>query len=146
MIDILTAEHKKKIKYLSQYKYLNADIDRKIKYLEDCKNKMYNVTGTLSDMPRSGNRSNVIEDGIANINEIEQTINRDIDELISLRTEIENTINRVRNLNYKEILKCRYLDCKKYEQIAVDKNIDLRWLYRLHEKALNAIKIHKIDH
>jgi len=146
VIKILTAEHREKIKYLNQYKFLNAEIDRKIKYMEDCKSKIFNVTGTLSDMPRSGNRSNVIEDGIVSINDIEQTINQDINELLCLRSEIENKINRVKNPMQREILKCRYLDLKKYEQIAVDKNIDLRWLYRLHEKALDVIKIKKVDH
>lgn len=43
MINILTAEHKEKINYLSQYKYLNAEIDRKIKYMEDCKSKFNTI-------------------------------------------------------------------------------------------------------
>lgn len=141
MISILTAEHKEKIKYLSQYRYLNTKIDRKIKYLEDCKNKMYNITGTLSDMPRSGNRSNVIEDGIVNINEIEQTINRDIDELVSIRTEIENKINMIPDLKLRELMECRYLDCKTWEEIAYKNGYTWRNVYYQHEKALDLIKI-----
>ena len=139
MISILTAEHKEKIKYLSQYRYLNSEIDRKIKYMEDCKSKIYNVTGTLSDMPRSGNRSNVIEDGIVNINEIEQNINQDIDKLVSLRTEIEGKINAIQDLKLRELMKCRYLDCKTWEEVAYKNGYSWQHTYRLHEKALNFI-------
>lgn len=138
---MLTAEHREKIKYLNQYKFLNAEIDRKIKYMEDCKSKVFNVTGTLSDMPRSGNRSNVIEDGIVSINDIEQTINQDIDKLVKLRSEIEGKINEIKNLNYKEILKRIYLDFKSYELIAVECNYSYRQVLRIHEGALDLIKI-----
>lgn|GEM_PF-2006514 len=141
VINILTAEHKEKIKYLSQYRYLNAEIDRKIKYMESCKSKIFNVTGTLSDMPRSGNRSNVIENSIVDINEIEQTINQDIDKLVALRTEIESKIDTIQDLKLREIMKCRYLDCKTWEEIAYKNGFTWRNVYYQHEKALNLIKI-----
>jgi len=143
---MLTDEQREKIKYLSQYRYVNAEIDRKIKEIEMWKSKIYNITGTLVDMPKSKNRTNTIEDGISRINDIESNINADIDRLIKIKKDIERVINQVKNPNYREILKCRYLDCKRYEQIAVDKSIDLRWLYRLHERALDAVKIKNIDH
>ena len=114
---MLTAEHREKIKYLSQYQYLNKEIDRKIQTLEFWKNKILNITGTLSDMPKSNKRSDTIADGIAAINDIEKTINQEIDELIELRKEIENKINAVEDPKLRELLKCRYLDCKTWEEI-----------------------------
>lgn len=138
---MLTSEHKEKIKYLSRYRYLNTEIDRKIKQLEDWRNKIYNVTGTLSDMPKSPNRSNVIENGIATIDEIESRINKEIDELVALRAEIENKIDEVKDLKLREILKCRYLDFKTWEEIAYRNGFTWRNAYYLHEKALNLIKI-----
>jgi len=141
VIKILTAEHREKIKYLNQYKFLNTEIDRKIKCLEDCKSKIYNVTGTLSDMPKSKNRSNTIENGIASIDEIEQTINADIDKLLEIRKEIENVIDSIKDLKLREIMKCRYLDFKTYEQIAVDCNYSNHQVLRIHESALTLINI-----
>lgn len=138
---MLTDEQREKIKYLNEYRYLNAEIDRKIKCIEDCKSKIYNITGTLSDMPKSKNRTNTIEDGISTINEIEETINQDIDKLIEKRTEIENKIDSLDDLKLKEIMKCRYLDFKTYEQIAVDCNYSYQQVLRIHESALNLIKI-----
>lgn len=138
---MLTEEQKEKIKYLSQYRYLNAEIDRKVKYMEDCKGKIYNITGTLSDMPKSKNRTNTIEDGIATINEIEQTINQDIDKLLEKRAEIEAKINIIQDMKLRELMKCRYLDCKTWEEIAYKNGYTWQWAYKLHEKALDIISI-----
>jgi len=138
---MLTSEQREKIKYLSEYRYLNAEIDRKIKCIENCKSKIYNITGTLSDMPKSKNRTNTIEDGISTINEIEETINQDINKLLETRTDIENKINKIRDPKLREIMKCRYLDCKTYEHIAVDCNYSYQQVLRIHESALNLIKI-----
>ncbi len=138
---MLTKEHKKKIKYLSKYKYLNKEIDRKIKYLEDWQSKLYNVTGTLSDMPKSHNRTSKIENGIATIDEIEAQINNDIDDLVDLRTEIEGKIDAVEDMRLRELLKCRYMDCKTWEEIAYENNYSWRWVYNLHEQALDRINL-----
>lgn len=138
---MLTAEHKEKIKYLNQYKYLNKEIDRKIKSLEDWRNKIYNVTGTLSDMPKSKNRSNTIEEGITTIDEIEASINKDIDDLVELRKEIESKIDSIDNLKLRELMKCRYLDFKSWEEIAYKNGCSWRHVYRMHETALDLIKI-----
>jgi len=102
---------------------------------------LFNVTGTLSDMPKSKNRSNTIENGIASIDEIEQTINQDIDKLLETRTDIENKIDDIIDLKLREIMKCRYLDFKTYEQIAVDCNYCYQQVIRIHETALNLIKL-----
>ncbi|WP_312907249.1 hypothetical protein [Tissierella praeacuta] len=136
---MLTEEHKEKIKYLNQYKYLNSDIDRKIKSLEDWRNKIFNVTGTLSDMPRNPNRVNTIEEGVAAIDEIEANINKYIDDLVNLRAEIENKINGVQDIKLRELLKCRYLDCQTFEEIAYKKEFSWRWVHTLHERALDKI-------
>lgn len=138
---MLTAEHKEKIKYLSQYKYLNKEIDRKIQSLEDWRNKILNVTGTLSDMPRGTKRSDTIATGIATINDIEETINKDIDDLVELKAEIESKINSVENLKLRELLKCRYLDFKSWEEIAYLNGYSWRHVFRLHELALDEIKV-----
>ena len=138
---MLTAEHREKIKYLSQYKYLNKEIDRKIESLEFWKNKILNITSALSDMPKSNKRSDTIATGIATINDLEKEINEEIDKLIKLRKEIEDKINAVEEPRLRELLKCRYLDCKSWEEIAYKNNITWRHVYRLHEKALDEIKI-----
>lgn len=139
---MLTQEQREKIKYLNQYRYLNADIDRKIHVMDDWRKKIYSVTGTLSDMPKSGNREDTISTGIAVINEIEESINTDIDELLKTQRDIEKCLNDISDLNLQQIMKCRYLDGKTWEQIAYESNYSWRQVYNLHEKALNTITLH----
>lgn len=138
---MLTAEHRVKIKYLEQYKYLNKEIDRKIKSLEDWRSKLLNVTGTLSDMPTGNKRSDNIADGIATINDIERDINKDIDNLVNLKNKIEGKIDGVEDPKLIELLKCRYLDFKSWEEIAYRNGVSWRWIYTLHEKALDEINL-----
>lgn len=138
---MLTEEHREKIKYLNQYRYLDKEIDRKIKELETWRNKIFNVTGTLSAMPNTPSRSDKIATGIAISTEIENEINEKIDELVDLKKEIEGKIDAVENPKLREILKCRYLDFKSWEEIAYRNNTVLRHIFRLHEQALDEIKI-----
>ena len=48
-------------------------------------------------------------------------------------------IKAVQNTEYQTLLELRYLCFKSWEQIAVDMGYELRWLYRLHHRALDAV-------
>ena len=73
---------------------------------------------------------------ICKIVELENTINADIDQLVDLKVEITATVQRMDNLAYRTILEQRYLCYKTWEQIAANMGYDVRWLHRLHGKAL----------
>ena len=92
-------------------------------------------------MPKSPNRANIIEDGVTAIDEIESSINKDIDKLVGLRREIENKIEEVEDLKLRELLKSRYLDDKTWEEIAFRNNYTWQWAYKLHERALDKINL-----
>lgn len=138
---MLTEKHKEKMKYLNQYKFLNAETDRKIKELEDWRNKIYSITGTLTDMPKSNSRRDKISDGIAAINEIEENINGDIEKLLKVRKDVQNKIDTIEDLKLRELMKCRYLDFNTWEEIAYKNGFSWQWVYKLHEKSLDKIKI-----
>lgn len=90
-------------------------------------------------------QGNSIEAAIIKVIEYEERVNAEIDELVDKKREIEKVINRIENVQLREIIIRRYLQFQKWEKIAVDMNTDLRWIYRLHKKALGEVdKI--IDH
>lgn len=64
-----------------------------------------------------------------------------IEKSLKLMDEIEACINRVENVRLNYILTERYINCRKWEDIAEELNTDLRWVHRLHGRALK-----KIDH
>lgn len=138
---MLTEEQKNKIDYLSQYKYLGKDIDRRLKDIEIWNSRATNITATLSDLPKSNNREDVISKAVAKIDEIEQEFNNDINKLVILRKDIENKIEAVDNRILRNILRDRYLYDKTWEEIAYVNGYTWRHVYRLHEKALDEIEI-----
>ncbi|MEY8367560.1 DUF1492 domain-containing protein [Anaerovoracaceae bacterium 42-11] len=54
--------------------------------------------------------------------------------------EIEEAIKAVPDGRQQQILHMRYVERKKWEEIAVDLGIDYRWTLRLHGKALKKIE------
>ncbi len=67
-------------------------------------------------------------------------IDERIDKLVKLKQEIIEVINCIGDEMQRAILIERYINHKKWEKISVELHCDLRWLYRLHGKALLKIK------
>ena len=94
-----------------------------------------------SDGSQRNPQGNSVERAILRVVEYEERINAEIEELTQKRLEIEEVIEAVPDETLREILKRRYLMYQKWDKIAEEMNRDLRWVYRLHSKALS-----KIDH
>ena len=63
-------------------------------------------------------------------------INADIDRLVDLKREMATLIERVNDPSQRLLLEMRYLCGNTWEDIAQKMGYDLRWVYRLHGKAL----------
>ena len=81
------------------------------------------------------------QDILAKIMDMEEEINNDIDALVDLKREIKRTIERVENPEYLILLELRYLCFKRWEEIAVMMNYNIRHIYRLHDEALEKLKV-----
>ena len=126
--------------YLSQAMHIDQRINSKLEQVTRLRENAANCTATLSDMPRpdSPNKQRM-EETICKIVDLEQEINADIDRLVDLKAEARKAINAVTDPDQQLILELRYLCFKSWEQIAVDMGYELRWLYRLHHRALDAV-------
>lgn len=94
----------------------------------------------MSDMPGSPNRNiHKMENAIIKIVDLEDEINSDINELISLKADITHMIKRVTNRQERTILEKRYLCFDTWEQISVDMGYSIQHTFRLHDKALREI-------
>ena len=126
--------------YLSQVMYIDQRINSKLEQVTRLRESVTNCTATLSDMPRpdSPNKQRM-EETICKIVDLEREINEDIDRLVDLKAEARRAINAVSDPDQQLILELRYLCFKSWEQIAVDMGYELRWLYRLHHRALDAV-------
>ncbi|WP_312059897.1 DUF1492 domain-containing protein [Anaerotignum sp.] len=127
--------------YLSQAHYIDQRINSKIEQVASLRNLTTKATATLTDMPGSASRSShPMEDIIVKMIDFENEINADIDCLVDLNVEITSLIKRVENPEHRALLELRYLCFKTWVQIAVEMEYDLRWIYRMHKKALTDAK------
>lgn len=126
--------------YLSQAFRIDQRIQSKIEQIASLNDLATRATATYSDMPGSATRrTDKMENAILSIIELESEINEDICRLVEIKKDIVHRIKSVENLEYQTLLELRYLCFKTWEQIAVEMNYELRWLYRLHRRALDAI-------
>ncbi len=128
--------------YLNQAYRLDQRIDAKIAQVAALNDLATKCTATLSDMPRNPNRgSSSMADTVGKIVDLQHEIDRDIDTLVDLKREIVRVIKAVDNPEYQTILEKRYLCFMTWEQIAVDLGYDLRYLHKLHRRALECCVI-----
>lgn len=89
----------------------------------------------------SGSSADRIPDTLAKIIEYEEQAERLTKRYIELYIEIEKAIAAVSDPVLREVLERRYLLYQKWEEIADAMHRDLRWVYRLHGKALQQLTI-----
>ena len=87
---------------------------------------------------RSGTTSKM-EDVICKIIDLQNEINKDIDELVDLKKNIVNIVKVVPNSEHQMVLELRYLCFKTWEEIAVEMGYSVRNIYNLHGAALKEI-------
>lgn len=128
--------------YLSQAYRLDQRINSKIEQVASLNDLATKCTSTLTGMPRNPNRaSSTMADAVGKIIDLQNEINRDIDHLVNLKREIVTVIKAIENPEYQTLLEKRYLCFLTWEKIAVDMGYDLRWLYRIHKRALDEIRV-----
>lgn len=127
--------------YLNQAYHIDRRIECKLQQVESLRNLATRVTSVFSDMPHCTTTDNCkLEKTITKIIDLENEIDADIDRLVDLKKEISNVINSVENEEYRIILEMRYLNFRTWEEIAVALHYTVRWIYKLHSKALQKIK------
>ena len=80
---------------------------------------------------------------IDKIIELEKMIHDEIDKLMALKREIAKTIAEVGDAKLEIILRERYINCRNWEDIAIDLAYSQVYLYKLHQRALKLVKVPK---
>ena len=126
--------------YLGQAYRLDQRINSKLEHVMSLRTLATKATSTLSDTPPSGTRNvHRMEDIIVKIIEMENEINRDIDNLVDLKREMVSVIKAVTDPELQTLLELRYLCFKSWEQIAVEMEYSIQHIFRLHDKSIKEI-------
>lgn len=103
--------------------------------------RMSSVTG----MPRGG--SGDWTQTADRLIELEQAVNERTRELVRWKLAAIDAIRAVEEPRLAEVLELYYIDGFTWEQVAERMGLNLRWVYRLHGKALMMVRVpEEIDH
>ena len=97
--------------------------------------RMSSVTG----MPRGG--SSDWTQTADRLIELEQAVNERTRELVRWKLAAIDAIRQVEEPRLAEVLELYYIDGFTWEQVAQRMALDLRWVYRLHGKALMCVRV-----
>lgn len=128
--------------YLMQARYLDMRITSKTQQIASLNELATRCTGIFSDMPKNPNHDiSHVEDCILKIIDLQESIKKDIETLVDLKSEIMEVIKAVPNIEYQTLLEKRYLCFITWEQLAVDMNYSIQHIHRMHSKALQEILV-----
>ena len=127
--------------HLNKMRTLDRLIDSKLEQIDRLRSLAERVTTTLSFTPKGAGGANRTEYCIERIWQLEKEVTEDIDRLVDMKSGIRGAIERVENDKHRMLLEYRYLCGNTWEQIAEKMRIDLRWVYRMHGRALQEITI-----
>ena len=128
--------------YLSQARYLDMRIKSKLQQIDSLNELATNCSSVLTGMPRNPSPSTSrMADAICKIIDLQNEINHDIDTLVDLKKEIMGVVKAVANPEHQTLLEKRYLCFLSWEKIAVDMGYDLRYVHKLHIRALDECKV-----
>lgn len=123
--------------YLNQARYLDLRINSKIAQIDHLNDLATHVTSTISDMPRNTSPDpSRMETTICKIVDLEQEISEDLGQLMDLKRDLQQVVDGVSRPEYQVILQKRYLEMEQWEDIAGDMNYDVRYVQKLHGRAL----------
>ena len=130
--------------YLVQGYKIDQRIESKLAQVQSLNDLAIKATSVMSLVPPSGTRNvHRMEDTIVKIVDLQEEINRDVDELVDFKREIVSVIKNIGNPEYRTVLELRYLRFMTWEEIALEISVNLRQIYRIHDRALREIKISK---
>jgi DNA-directed RNA polymerase specialized sigma subunit len=131
--------------YLSQAMILNKVIDCKLAQAYEWRCLAEKTTAFIQpDKVMNSKSKSPMEETMIKIILLEHEVNKEIDKLVDLKKEIGDSIKSVEDLTLRSILEYRYLLGRSWYEISKYLDVDLRWTYRLHGKALKAFEESKL--
>ena len=124
--------------YLSQIYLLDAEIKQNKRRLAELDSDI----GQLKAIDYSGDKiqnsgqSDTITDGVSKLIDLQSKVTKEMIELQSRKQKITSEIRQLPKPDYVTLLTMRYVNCERWERIACDMNLTLRWVYKIHGNAL----------
>ena len=121
-----------------QERKLLLSIPGQIKVLEEQLKELEMSTSIDYSNPLvdGGEEKNKLEQIVLKREELRNEIQEKVYELLELRLKVFKEIEKLPS-PYMDIMFDRYINCKKWEDVARDQNYELRYILKLHKKAIS---------
>lgn len=129
--------------YLKRFQILNRRIDQtqiEIAHWWDIGTR---VTPQYTDMPKSSGTSNKVQTVAVEIAELEQQLEVQKREALAIRNQIKEILNSLQDDELRDLLWYYYICGLSWGEVADKMHYDLHYVYALHRKALEQLKIPK---
>ena len=128
-----------KIQWLRRYQESLRKERELAREVEQLHSEACRMSPLLSGMPGAGSDGQGLPRAVESILAAKQELQAQIHRCGAVRREILAAVEQIQNPRDHEILRRKYILGQRWEQIAVDMGYELRWLYRLHHRALDAV-------
>lgn len=130
-----------KKEYLRSYR---AAVKREERILEDIQelraSKAFPAAISYDGIPKGSNQTD-LSDYIAILDRMIENLKAERLEKVRRREEIEKSIKDMQDDNEREVLRLRYIDGKKWEEICIEMGYSWKHIHRIHSSALMNIKM-----
>lgn len=126
--------------YLGQYQLAEAEIEACYEQIAALRDEATRMSAELSDMP-GGGECRDLDDIVAEMVDLRAELIERIRRANQLRKEICDLIYSLEDERLIRLLHLRYVDCLKWEDVAERIGTDLRYVYRMHGRALQKVTI-----
>ena len=128
--------------YLGQAYRLDQRINSKLTQLTLLRNNAMNITANLKEITvQTSHDNSKMENTILKIMQQEREIDEEIDRLVDLKAEVRKVISEVPNIEYRLLLELRYLCFRTWEEIAVEMDYSIDYVFKVHRKALEMVEV-----
>ena len=103
------------------------------------------ITTVLTGMPRGGGQHDQVSDGAISIAELKEEYGAVLYELEQMRSELNEMIDTLGNVNHRAAMRMRYIKGHKLETIADAVGVKRRTIYRYLESAEEELYKHFPD-
>lgn len=128
--------------YLNKIRLYDTRINAKLNERQHLRELVTSITTSLkADAGSSGGNQDKLGSIVARMVDLEAEIDRDVDGLVSAKKDISALLDEIENYDQYDVLTKRYVQYKKWEQIACEMNMSYRNVCRVHGKALQTVTV-----
>ena len=134
-------DYNEKIAFLRRYRDAQRTMRCCMEELAQLRAEAASVSAALSGMPSGGGDGQAIPRAVERIADAESRLVSAYGAALAELNQVKNAIDSVHDPLRQDILTRRYILGQRWERIAADIDRDLRWVLRLHHRAVDELTI-----